>query len=125
MAREFSRAQRVEEQIKRELASMLNKEVDHPSLGMVTFTAVDLTSDLSSAKIYFTQLASDLDQKQSEKILNESSPHLRHCLSQVMMLRSVPVLKFFYDVSIERGNKMESLLDEVTREDKNSSENSG
>lgn len=125
MAREFSRARRVEEQIKRELASMINREVDQPGLGMVTFTAVDLTSDLSSAKVYYTLLASDLDQKQSEKALNDSSSHLRHCLSKIMTLRSVPVLKFFYDVSIERGNKMESLLDEVVREDKKSSENSG
>ncbi|MFK8067491.1 MAG: 30S ribosome-binding factor RbfA [Gammaproteobacteria bacterium] len=125
MPKEFSRARRVEEQIKRELASLIKSEVDQPSLGLVTFTAVESAPDLSLAKVYFTILGSDLSEKESENILNDSSPHLRHCLSQVMTLRSVPRLKFFYDVSIERGNKMEALLDEVVREDTNSSENSG
>ncbi len=117
MPKEFSRARRVEEQIKRELASMISKEVDESGLGLVTFTAVDLASDLSLAKVYFTLLGADLDEKQGEKVLNEASPHLRHCLSKVMTLRTVPRLIFYYDVSIERGNKMEALLDEVSQKD--------
>ncbi len=124
MAKEYSRARRVEEQIKRELAVMLSAEVDAPGLGLVTFTAVTLTSDLSLAKIYFTQLGSQLTEKEGEKILNEVSPHLRHCLSKIMTLRSVPRLIFYYDVSIERANKMEALLDEVSQED-SASNNSG
>ncbi len=119
MPKEFSRARRVEEQIKRELASLISKEVDAPGLGLITFTAVDLASDLSLAKVYFTMLGSDLDEKKGENILNEASPHLRHCLAKIMTLRSVPRLNFYYDVSIERGNKMEALLDEVSRQDHN------
>jgi len=120
MPKEFSRARRVEEQIKRELASMVSKEVDVAALGMVTFTAVELASDLSLAKVYFTLLASDLDEKEGTKVMNEAAPHLRHCLSKIMTLRSVPNLRFYYDVSIERGNKMEALLDEVSKQDNSS-----
>ncbi len=124
MPKEFSRARRVEEQIKRELASLIKNEVDQPSLGMVTFTAVESAPDLSIAKVYFTLLGSQLTEKEGEAVLNDASPHLRHCLSQIMTMRSVPRLKFYYDVSIERGNKMEALLDEVALKDSNSS-NSG
>ncbi len=122
MPKEFSRARRVEEQIKRELASMVSKEVDVAGLGMVTFTAIDLASDLSWAKVYFTLLASNLDEKEGAKVMNEAAPYLRHCLSKIMTLRSVPQLRFYYDVSIERGNKMEALLDEVTKQDNSSSD---
>ncbi len=117
MPREFSRARRIEEQIKRELASMISREVDAPQLGLVTFTAVSVTADLSLAKVYFTLLGAEVDEQTGEAIMNEASSHLRYCLSKVMTIRSVPRLRFYYDVSIERGNKMEALLDEISREE--------
>lgn len=117
MPKDFSRARRVEEQIKRELASLIREEVDTSDLGMVTLTAVDLSPDLALAKVYFTLLGSRLDQKQGTKSLNDASSHLRHCLAKVLTLRSVPRLNFYYDVSIERGNRLESLLNEVVKKD--------
>lgn len=115
MPKEFSRARRVEEQIKRELALMFRNEIDTTGLGIVTFTAVDLSSDMSIAKVYFTLLGSEKNEQQGIDILNEASTHLRHCLSKILTMRSVPRLNFFYDVSIERGNRIESLLDDLTK----------
>lgn len=118
MPKEFSRARRVEEQIKRELSAMIREELDNTEIGMVTFTAVQVSSDMSLAKVYFTLLGASVNEKQGENILNEASPHLRHCLSKIMTMRTVPRLNFSYDISIERANQMEALLDQVAKETK-------
>lgn len=118
MPREFSRARRVEEQIKRELSAMIREELDSTEIGMVTFTAVKVSPDMSQAKVYFTLLGATVSEKQGENILNLASPHLRHCLSKIMTIRSVPRLIFSYDISIEHANQMEALLDQVAKETK-------
>lgn len=118
MPKEFSRARRVEEQIKRELSAMIREELNNTEIGMVTFTAVQVSSDMSLAKVYFTLLGASVNEKQGENILNEASPHLRHCLSKIMTMRTVPRLNFSYDISIERANQMEALLDQVAKETK-------
>ena len=116
MAREFSRARRVEEQIKRELAGLIRTEIDTSQLGLLTITAVKVSSDLSIAKVYFTTLGASLKEKEAETLLAEQSSELRHALGQTMRMRSIPQLRFFYDVSIEHANHMESLLDEIAKE---------
>ncbi|OYY75448.1 MAG: ribosome-binding factor A [Gammaproteobacteria bacterium 28-57-27] len=109
MAQHVPRHQRVADQIQREMAQIIRDEVRDTRLGMVTITAVRVTSDLSRAKIFFTTLDPE-QHKIAYEVLNGAAPHLRSVLSHVMSLRMVPILHFVYDESIERGLKMGAMI---------------
>jgi len=63
--KEFKRTQRVNEQVRRELADIIRREISHPELGMLTVTAVDISPDLKSARVYVTVLGGTLNVKQT------------------------------------------------------------
>ena len=114
MAKEFARSDRVAEQMLRELADLLQFEVKDPRVAMVTVTEVEVTGDMSHAKIYYSaplQASKALDALQ--KGLERTAGFLRSQLSKRMLLRTVPQLHFVYDASIDRGMKMSKLIDEA------------
>lgn len=110
MAKEFSRSDRVAEQIQRELADLLQFEVKDPRVGMVTITEVEVSGDMSHAKIYYS--AAD-GTKELQKGLEKSAGFLRTQLSKRLLLRTVPQLHFVYDASIDRGMRLSKLIDEA------------
>lgn len=117
MAKEFSRSHRVAEQMRRELADLLQFEVKDPRIGMITITEVEVTGDMAHAKIFYSAAkASDAVQKGLEK----SSGFLRTQLAKRMLLRTVPQLHFVYDASIDNGMKMAQLINEAIASDSNS-----
>lgn len=117
MAKEFSRSHRVAEQMRRELADLLQFEVKDPRIGMVTITEVEVTGDMAHAKIFYSAAkASDAVQKGLEK----SAGFLRIQLAKRMLLRTVPQLHFVYDASIDNGMKMTQLINEAIASDSNS-----
>jgi ribosome-binding factor A len=122
VAKEFSRSRRVGEQIQRELAELVQRELKDPRLGMVTISAVEVTKDLSVAKVYFTVLNPGHDVKQTLKGLNHAVGFLRRELGHRMKLRVVPELRFQYDRSIEEGSRLSALIDEAVSQDKSKSE---
>ena len=110
MAKDFSRSNRVGEQMQRELADLLQFEVKDPRVGMVTITAVEVTGDMAHAKIFYSAAkASDSMQQGLEK----SAGFLRTQLAKRMLLRTVPQLHFVYDASIDNGMMMSKLIDEA------------
>lgn len=132
-----SRVQRVADQIQRDLATLIQTEVDDPRIGMVSITGVEVSRDLAYAKVFVTVMNSltddsevnestlkepgDLDRKEVEdniKALNQASGYLRTLLAKRLQLRSVPKLKFFYDSSLERGQRLSSLIDEALQADR-------
>lgn len=114
MAKEFSRSHRVAEQMRRELADLLQFEVKDPRIGMVTITEVEVTGDMAHAKIFYSAAkANDVVQKGLEK----SSGYLRTQLAKRMLLRTVPQLHFVYDASIDNGMKMTQLINEAIASD--------
>ncbi len=122
MAKTFNRTDRIAEQIKREVAQMLQFDVKDDRIGMVTINAVKVSKDLSYADLYFTSLnvANEGDdvpaqRKACEKALNEFSSQLRASLSQSMRTRITPQLRFHYDVSVERGTRLTSLIEKAVR----------
>ncbi|MFT5593032.1 MAG: ribosome-binding factor A [Oceanicoccus sp.] len=123
MAKDYSRTQRLGEQIKRDLAQMLQFQVKDPRLGLVTLNAVKVASDLGYADIYFTvmkpgMVEADADSiKETEKVLNDMSGFLRTELSQIMKTRVTPLPRFHYDVSVDRGHKLTNLINQAMRED--------
>jgi ribosome-binding factor A len=112
MAREFSRTERVADHLQRELATLIQRELRDPRLGMVSVTAVKVSRDLSYARVYCTVLDCD-DEAQaapSVGVLNGAAGFLRSALARSMQLRVVPKLKFVFDASVGRGRDREALI---------------
>jgi ribosome-binding factor A len=132
-----ARAQRIADQIQREIAVLIQLEVSDPRVGMVSVTGVDVSNDLAYAKVYITvlnSLAGDekinadtlsepgaLDQLEIEenlKALKKASGFLRTLLAKRLRLRVVPKLQFYYDSSIEQGQRLSDLIDDALAADR-------
>jgi len=111
MHKKVNRCERVAQQLKRELAELIQFEMRDPRLGMVTITDVVLSRDLRYAKVFFTVLeATEIDVTQ---ILNRSVGFLRTQLSQRVELFKMPELRFIYDHSVVRGMELAQLIDQT------------
>ena len=119
MSREFKRSDRVAQELKKEVAVILQREVKDPRIGMVTVSDVEVSRDLAYAKIFVTFLF-DNDQEainQGMKGLEKASPYIRSLVGKAMRLRIVPELRFIYDESLVEGLRMSNLVSNVFRED--------
>lgn len=126
MAREFNRAQRVSQELQKEIAIILQREIKDPRIGMVTVSGVSLSRDLSYAKVFVTFLNDDDpdEVKVGVKALNEAAGFIRSLIGKSMSLRIVPQISFYYDDTLVRGMKMSSLVDKVIQDDKKRREES-
>ena len=118
MKKHSQRAQRVGDQIQRELADLLRLHVKDPRIGMVTVTGVEVSPDLSHAKVFFTHLAGAEHAAAAVEALQHSAGYLRTELAHRFKLYSVPQLHFAYDDSIESGLKLSRLIDDAIAEDR-------
>ncbi len=98
------------------ISKVISEEVKDDDIKFVTITAADISSDLSYAKVYFTNLI-DADREKVTKALNRASGFIRGKLFDMVEIRKMPELTFVYDESIEYGNKIEKIIDEINRED--------
>jgi ribosome-binding factor A len=110
------RSRRVAEQIHHELSDILRRDMKDPRIAGVTISAVDVTSDLEHAKVWYSLLAGE--SAEIAKALGHAAGFLRSELSQRMRLRVVPRLTFQYDTSIERGMHLSHLIEQAVEEDK-------
>ena len=119
MAQEYSRTQRVADQVQRELAMLIQQEVKDPRVGMATVSAVEVSKDMGHAKVYVTILnRDDAEATQTAiKVLNNAASFLRGQLGRRMQLRTLPSLRFHYDDSLKRGNHLSSLIDQARAKD--------
>lgn len=118
MAREFARTDRVGQEIQKEVAMIIQREVKDPRLGMVTVSAVEITRDLAYAKIFvtfFTLEGQNVDK--SIEILNEAAGFIRTLLAKRIKARIMPELRFIYDQSMVEGVRMTTLVDKAVAED--------
>ncbi|MBQ4813092.1 ribosome-binding factor A [Pseudoalteromonas luteoviolacea] len=118
--REFSRTDRVGQQIQKEIAVILQREIKDPRLGMLTVSAVEVSRDLSYAKVFVTVLnsKSEDDTKQNLAILNDATGYIRSLLGKRIRARIMPELRFVLDNSLMEGMRISNLVDEVIRTDK-------
>lgn len=119
MAREFGRPQRVAEQIQRELALLIQREMKDPRVGMVTISAVEVSRDLAYATIFVTFLGKDEPEEIQAALaaLQHASGFLRSQLGRIIRMRLTPHLTFKYDESLVRGRQLSSLIDEARARD--------
>ena len=120
MPREFSRSQRMAEQIRRDLAEIVRDELKDPRMGFLSFSAVKLSRDLGNAIIYCSVME---EEKQEETLatLNRATGFLRSKLASRMRSRTVPILKFINDESMTRGAAMETLIRKAINVDESKS----
>lgn len=122
---ESQRAHRVGDQIHKEISALLIKGLKDPRIGFVTITAVEVNSDMSLARVYFSAMGSDAEVKNSEKGLKSSASYLRRELAKRMRLRFVPELVFELDRSLAYGNHIETLLRQIQTEHTDDQDDSG
>lgn len=114
MKRGQGRPQRVGDLIQRELSDLVSREVRDPRVGMITITSVDVSPDMSHAKVFFTLLErAHLDEVLEG--LGRAAGFLRSQLARRMKLYSTPELRFEYDESIERADRLSRLIDSAIR----------
>ncbi|KMK51768.1 ribosome-binding factor A [[Actinobacillus] muris] len=119
MAREFSRADRVAQELQKEIAVILQREVKDPRIGMVTVSDVEISRDLAYAKVFVTFLFDNDEQAVERGLegLNKAAGYIRTLVGKAMRLRIVPELRFVYDQSLVEGMRMSNLVTNVVRQD--------
>ena len=108
-----SRPDRVADQIRSEVASMLARDVHDPGIGFVTITRVHVTPDLQHARIHYTALGNEKARANTAKALGRASAFLRRQIGSRLRLRRVPDIEFRYDESIEGQDRIEQLLNNI------------
>ena len=101
-------------EIKRDLTEIFANEINDPHIdSMVSVTDVEVSNDLSYARIYVSKLGSQRDREALLDALTKANGFIRSALSQRLKIRKVPELRFFLDDSLEYGAKIEKLLSEL------------
>lgn len=119
MPREFSRNQRLGAQIQRTLSELIRFETKDPGLVDVSLTVVELSKDLSVAKIFFSLLNPDDDPQPALEGLERAAGFLRRRLAHELTVRHVPELRFVHDDSIAHGVEISKLIRNATNADSN------
>ena len=119
MPKEFSRGRRVGDHIQRELATLIQREVKDPRVGMVSITDVEVSRDMSHAKVFTTVLGKESEQEAAEAIavLNKAAGFLRSEMAKINNARTTPKLRFYFDSSVGRGQFLSSLIDKAVGTD--------
>ncbi|MEW6623237.1 MAG: 30S ribosome-binding factor RbfA [Bacillota bacterium] len=110
------RVSRVAEQMKKEIAAIIEKEVKDPRIGFITITAVELSNDLRYAKIFVSSLGNEEEQKRSMEGLEKAKGFIRREIAKRIKLRYAPELSFRFDDSIEHGVRISQILSRIKSE---------
>ncbi|MFH0257320.1 30S ribosome-binding factor RbfA [Vibrio rumoiensis] len=118
MSKEFSRAQRVAQQLQKELASILQRDVRDSRIGMVTISDVEVSRDLAYAKVFVTFFCvGEQTPESSLAALKEHEVAVRMALGKRIRLRLTPEVRFTYDNTLVEGMRMSNLVSEVVSKD--------
>ena len=118
MAREYARTDRVGQQIQKEIAVILMREIKDPRLSMTTVSAVEVTRDLAYAKVFVTFFNDNADEvKASLEVLAEAEGYIRSLLGKRLRARIMPHLRFIYDSSMSEGVRLSALVDQAVASD--------
>ena len=111
-----TRPARVGDQLRAEISDLLAREVHDPGIGFLTLTQVTVSPDLQVARVYYTTLGDERARRDTARALGRATPFLRRQLGRRLRLKRVPVLEFFFDESVERGDRIERILNEISAE---------
>jgi ribosome-binding factor A len=111
-----SRASRVGDQIRAELAELLTREVHDPGIGFLTITHVKVSPDLQQARAFYTTIGDSNARKESARALERAAPFLRRHIGRRLRLKRVPELTFSFDESVEKNDRIQKILQELDTE---------
>ncbi len=109
-----SRPSRVADQLRAEITDLLAREVHDPGIGFVTITHAKVSPDLQVARVYYTALGDEKARRDTGRALQRAVPFLRRHIARRLRLKRVPELEFLFDETIERGDRIEQILQEIT-----------
>jgi ribosome-binding factor A len=109
-----SRPRRVADQLRAEISDLLAREVQDPGVGFVTITHVNVSPDLQVSRVYYTTLGDDNARRETARALKRAVPFLRRQIGRRLRLKRIPEIEFFFDEAIERGDRIEQILQEIT-----------
>ena len=110
------RAEKIGDELKKEISLIINKETKDPRLQNINITTVKVSDDIGIATVFYTVIGESIIKDQSEinsKVLKKFSGMIRSKLSKTMQIRRVPVINFRFDESIEYSDNIESLLKNI------------
>lgn len=109
----YKRCDRVGEEIRKEIATMLFGEIHDPRIGFVTITKVIMTKDLRQAKVYFSMIGSDEEKGKTMEGLQSATGYIKKEIGKRLNLRCTPELLFKFDDSLEYASRIEQILKEI------------
>ena len=112
------RANRVGEQMKKELGDIIGRKIKDPRIGFVTVTDVEVTGDLQQAKVYISVLGDEEQRENTLKGLAKAKGFIRTEIGHRIRLRKTPEIIFEWDESIDYGNRIDTLLHQLHKDDK-------
>ena len=106
---------RLADQIQKDLAELIQREVDVRRAGLITLSGVELSADYAHAKVHFTVMGAEPEV--AAAILNEKAGWLHSLLFKLLHIHTVPTLHFFHDPQIKHGIEMSQLIDRANQPD--------
>jgi ribosome-binding factor A len=122
MSAKSQRLARIEGEMQRVLSTLVAREVRDPRVGNVTFTAVSVAPDMSTARIFFMPFGDKHSPEEVGEGLNRAAGFLRGAIGRALSLRHAPKLEFQYDQQIENADKLTRLIDAAVKSDKHEPE---
>ena len=113
-----SRPDRVADQIRAEVTSMISRELHDPGVGFVTVTRVQVSPDLQHARVYYTTMGDAEARRNTSRALERAAGFMRRQIGQRLRLRRAPEIHFHFDESIGHQDRVEQLLREIAEEPK-------
>jgi ribosome-binding factor A len=111
------RIDRIEEQLRIELSEIIEREIHDPRVGLTTVTAVKVSPDLRHGRVFVTVLGDDAQRKKALEGLRSAASFVRRALSKRLAhMRRIPELTFDYDDALEKGMRVEELLDQIKQD---------
>ena len=112
------RIDRIEEQFRIELSEIIEREIHDPRIGLATVTHVKVSPDLRYARVFVTVLGDAAERKKTLEGLRSAASYARHSLSKRLHhMKRIPELTFDYDEEVEKGIRIEELLDQIKHEE--------
>ena len=111
-----ARPDRVGEEVRHEIGTLLSRDVKDPAIGFVTLTRVKVSPDLQLARVFYTSLGDERARRETQRALERATPFLRRHLGARLRLRRVPELKFQFDQSVEHQDRIERILLDLAEE---------
>lgn len=110
------RIDRLGDLIKEEISNLLIRQIRDPRIGMLTITDVEVSRDLRTAKVFYTVSGDDNARREAQRGLESAVGFIRSAVAHNLTIRRMPELTFVFDTSLDYGQKIDRILEELKEE---------